>query len=74
MQKEHEIAGEDLSFFRRLTNDYQLPADACNSYTYLFQKMQEFETDLLQHIHLENNILFPKALELDKELDHAAES
>ncbi len=72
MQKEHEIAGEDLSFFRKLTNNYELPADACNSYNYLFQKMQEFESDLLQHIHLENNILFPKALKLDKELENVA--
>jgi len=69
MQKEHEISGEDLSFFRKLTHDYTLPEDACNSYNYLFQKMQEFETDLQQHIHLENNILFPKALKLDASLN-----
>lgn len=50
--------------FGRLTHDYVLPADACNSYTYLFGKMKEFEDDLFQHIHLENNILFPKALQL----------
>ena len=62
MQKEHEIAGEDLTFFRKLTNQYRLPEDACNSYTYLFEKIKEFEHDLQQHIHLENNILFPKAL------------
>lgn len=65
MMKEHEISGEDLTFFRRLTNNYELPADACNSYTYLFDKMKEFENDLFNHIHLENNILFPKAMELD---------
>ncbi len=65
MQKEHEISGEDLTYFRKLTNDYELPEDACNSYSYLFSKMQEFEDDLHQHIHLENNILFPKALELE---------
>lgn len=72
MQKEHEISGEDLTYFRRLTNDYALPADACNSYTYLFHKLKEFEDDLHQHIHLENNILFPKALELDQELATAS--
>lgn len=71
MQKEHEIAGDDLTYFRKLTNNYTLPADACNSYNYLFEKMKEFEDDLHQHIHLENNILFPKALELDKELAEA---
>ena len=71
MEREHEIAGEDLTYFRKLTNNYTLPADACNSYNYLFEKMKEFEDDLHQHIHLENNILFPKALELDKELAEA---
>ena len=71
MQKEHEIAGEDLTFFRKITNNYDLPADACNSYMYLFEKMKEFENDLYNHIHLENNILFPKALKLDEELANA---
>ena len=71
MQKEHEIAGEDLTFFRKITNNYALPADACNSYMYLFEKMKEFENDLYNHIHLENNILFPKALKLDEELASA---
>ncbi|KIA90240.1 hypothetical protein OA86_05075 [Kaistella jeonii] len=66
--KDHEIAGVDLSFFRKLTNDYTLPADACSSYEFLFKKMQEFESDLQTHIDLENNILFPKAIQLDAEL------
>lgn len=68
MQLEHEVAGEDLQFFRKITNDYLLPEDACNSYNLLFEKMKEFEDDLIQHIHLENNILFPKAIKLDDEL------
>ena len=68
LKKDHEIAAADLSFFRTLTNDYTLPADACSSYQYLFQKIKEFETDLQTHIQLENNILFPKALQLDAEL------
>lgn len=67
MQKEHEIAGEDLGFFRKLTNNYTLPEDACNSYNYLFEKMKEFEDDLQRHIHLENNILFPKTIKLEEE-------
>ncbi|HEV9035022.1 MAG TPA: iron-sulfur cluster repair di-iron protein [Puia sp.] len=65
MQTEHEISGEDLKFFRKITHDYALPEDACNSYTYLFEKIKEFESDLLQHIHLENNILFPAAVKLE---------
>ena len=66
MQREHAISGEDLTYFRKLTNNYTLPEDACNSYNYLFEKMKEFENDLHQHIHLENNILFPKALKLEE--------
>lgn len=65
METEHESAGEDLSEIRELTNNYQLPADACTSYRILFQKLQEFENDLMRHIHLENNILFPKAKALE---------
>jgi regulator of cell morphogenesis and NO signaling len=68
MQTEHEVAGEDLQFFHKITNNYLLPEDACNSYNLLFEKMKEFEDDLIQHIHLENNILFPKAIKLDDEL------
>ncbi len=68
MESEHEQAGEDMSFIRKLTSDYTLPAHACSSYTILYKKLQEFENDLFNHIHLENNILFPKAVELEKEL------
>lgn len=68
MESDHEAAGEILLAMRKLTNDYTLPADACNSYQFLFQKLRDLEADLHQHIHLENNILFPKALSLDKEL------
>ncbi|MGV3760855.1 iron-sulfur cluster repair di-iron protein [Parapedobacter sp.] len=67
MEAEHDSAGDELKALRKLTKDYDLPADACNSYTYLFDKIKEFENDLFQHIHLENNILFPKALKLEKE-------
>ena len=68
LRKDHEIAAADLSFFRTLTNDYALPADACSSYQYLFQKIKEFETDLQTHVSLENDVLFPKAILLDAEL------
>lgn len=68
MKMEHENAGEELRFFRKLTKDYLLPEDACNSYQYLFEKMKEYEDDLFKHIHLENNILFPKAEKLEEDL------
>ena len=71
MQKAHQIIGKDLKLFHELTNDYVLPEDACGSYKYLFEKLKEFEDDLLLHFHLENNILFPRALAEDKELDES---
>ena len=68
MELEHEQAGEDMAEIRSLTNDYTLPADACTSYSVLFKKLQQFENDLFNHVHLENNILFPKAIALEKKL------
>src|SRR5690606_27613087 len=65
MHDEHDHAGEDLKYLRTITDNYTLPADACNSYNYLFEKLKEFEDDLFKHIHLENNILFPKAVALE---------
>lgn len=66
MEAEHEDAGDELRTLRQLSKDYTLPLNACNSYRHLFHKLEEFESDLFQHIHLENNILFPKAIELEK--------
>ena len=68
MESEHEQAGEDMEAIRALTNDYQLPQDACTSYSILYKKLEEFENDLFNHVHLENNILFPKSIALEKEL------
>jgi len=68
MDSEHEQVGGDFETIRGLTSDYQLPADACTSYTILFKKLEEYENDLHRHVHLESNILFPKAIQLEKEL------
>ena len=68
MMMEHDTAGEILRELRALTSDYRVPADACMSYRTLYQALENFEKDLHQHIHLENNILFPKALELENRL------
>ncbi|WP_236612890.1 hemerythrin domain-containing protein [Cesiribacter andamanensis] len=68
MEQEHESAGEGLEKIREITDNYTLPADACTTYRLAFQALQDFEADLHQHIHLENNILFPKALMLEEEL------
>jgi regulator of cell morphogenesis and NO signaling len=55
--REHEAAGEILSALRRITNDYQVPADACGTFQRTYVMLEELEKDLHQHIHLENNIL-----------------
>jgi regulator of cell morphogenesis and NO signaling len=68
MMREHDTAGEILRELRALTSDYKVPADACTSYRTLYQALENFEKDLHQHIHLENNILFPKALDLENSL------
>ncbi|MDV3309974.1 MAG: iron-sulfur cluster repair di-iron protein [Cyclobacteriaceae bacterium] len=67
MEDEHDEAGGIMEKIRDLTNDYTLPPDSCVSYGLLFQMLKDFEDDLHTHVHLENNILFPRALELDKE-------
>lgn len=66
MEQEHEIVGKNLSDIRMLSNNYTLPEDACASYGLLYKMLEEFEGDMFTHIHLENNILFKKALEIEK--------
>lgn len=63
LSEEHEFAGGAMDKINQITNGYDLPEDACNSYRISFQMLQQFEDDLHTHVHLENNILFPKALE-----------
>ena len=65
MMMEHDSAGEALRDLRRLTSDYAPPSDACISYQTLYKALADFETDLHQHIHLENNILFPRAIAME---------
>ena len=66
MEMEHEEVGKNLATIRQLTHKYTLPEDACASYSLLYRLLDEFEEDLHLHIHLENNILFPKALAIEK--------
>lgn len=68
MEQEHEAAAAAMREMRRLTGDYTPPEDACNTYRALLDGLQRFEADTHQHIHLENNILFPKAIELQESL------
>lgn len=68
MEHEHELIGELMLEIRHSTHEFTVPDHACNSYRYAYAKLQEFEADLNQHIHLENNILFPMAIQLEQEL------
>jgi len=66
MERDHEVAGEILHYLREITNDFTKPENACNSIALLMHKLNEFEDDLHTHVHLENNILFPKSVQLEK--------
>ena len=68
MEAEHRNAGDGLYAVRSLSNMYVPPAGACTTYRVSFKELEQFERDLHQHVHLENNILFPKAIALEKEL------
>ncbi len=68
MEHEHDAVGEIFREIKELSNNYTPPEDSCATYKVSFLKLKEFEDDLHQHIHLENNILFPKSIELEKQL------
>ena len=69
MEMEHEVVGEHLAKIRELAHNFTLPEDACASYSLLYRMLDAFEDDLHLHVHLENNILFPKAIDLEKRLN-----
>jgi regulator of cell morphogenesis and NO signaling len=71
MEREHVGAGDAIHAIRELSRNFALPDDACTTYSVTFKELQEFEADLLQHVHLENNILFPRAIELERKLRRA---
>lgn len=64
LTKEHEEIGDGIHAIRHLAKDYEIPGDACNTFAVAYQKLQEFENDLHKHVHLENNVLFLKAIQL----------
>ena len=68
MEMEHQRAGDEMEQIRTLSDNYTPPSDACMTYRVLFQDLADFEQDLHRHVHLENNILFPKAVELESEM------
>ena len=64
LDHEHQEIGDAVHTIRHLANGYAIPADVCNTFAVTYQKLKEFEDDLHKHVHLENNILFPKAAQL----------
>ena len=64
MEGEHDFAGGSMDEINRITGSYRLPEDACTTYKITSQLLEHFEDDLHVHVHLENNILYPKALAL----------
>jgi len=68
MQKEHENTGSGLHRLRMITDNYTPPENACMTHRITFAKLEELDKDLVQHIHLESNILFPKAIAMEQEL------
>ncbi len=72
MTQEHDSAGDALRQIRKDSNGFTVPADACVSYKTLYQALQGFESDLHQHIHKENNVLFPRAIEMEAASRHIA--
>lgn len=68
MLKEHEATGSNLHRLRKITNNYIPPEKACITHKVTFAKLNELDKDLVQHIHLESNILFPKAIKMEQEL------
>ncbi|GAB6191344.1 iron-sulfur cluster repair di-iron protein [Desulfocastanea catecholica] len=62
--QEHEVVGDAVHKIRHLAKGYAIPDDVCNTFTVTYQKLKEFEDDLHKHVHLENNILFLKAMQL----------
>jgi len=68
MEHEHDEAGDIIMEIAKLSNNFTPPEEACNTFRALYAGLEEFQNDLFQHIHLENNILFPKAIALEAQL------
>lgn len=69
LEEEHEKAGELMAIIEELSNGFTPPEGACASYHLLFKNLEAFKLDLHKHVHLENNILFPKVLALEKSVN-----
>jgi len=72
MELEHDSAGAALKAIREASQGYSAPENACFSYRTLYSALQEFEADMHQHVHLENNVLFPAAIQLEQQANQAS--
>ena len=69
METEHEYVGNEMQKIANLSTNFTPPPDGCSTYQIAFQKLKEFEENLQQHVHLENNILFKKIIEVEKKMN-----
>lgn len=69
MEIEHREVGDGVEALRELSHDYQPPVDACRTYRLVLEELEAFERDLHTHVHLENHVLFPKAVELEEKAE-----
>jgi regulator of cell morphogenesis and NO signaling len=72
MEIEHQHVGDELAAIRRLSSGYEPPQDACATYRLVYTELGEFERDLHRHVHLENNVLFPRAVALEAQINRKA--
>lgn len=68
LESEHQAVGDALAMIRASTSNYEPPVDACTTYRLVYAELREFERDLHRHVHLENNVLFPRAVELEAQM------
>jgi regulator of cell morphogenesis and NO signaling len=72
MKEEHEMSGFSMEKIAEASDDFTIPESACATHTVSYLKLKEFQEDLFKHVHLENNVLFPKAIELERKLNSNA--
>ncbi len=66
LESEHDAAGDIIKELRKITDDFTAPSDGCETYDLTYKLLEDVESDLFQHIHLENNVMFPKLASLRK--------
>tara|TARA_B100000929_G_C15334891_1_gene362052 strand:+ start:283 stop:510 length:228 start_codon:yes stop_codon:yes gene_type:complete len=73
LEYEHKFAAQKINEIKKITNDYSASKVACNTFKALYSKLEEFDQDLVTHIHLENNILYTKAIDIERKLKYGSD-